>query len=695
MSTNSLTDLNNHATSQFEFTDDRTMTMEVTGFPATDIAQSADEGDTVSVGWNGTVVSVIATETGTANVVSVEVAFDNLGPQVNWGTLPTGVSTNVSTDGKEFTATNILNKTDLDEVLDGLTAELVDQKENFSYTCRVSHPLSGGGTQSYTQTTNVTIGTTFTEMTVPTNCWTVDKQINTSFQVDNPAQITDTETDATNATYTMVVKIFKSKVSSLTSSGTGGTTTASSDATHYILTITGTKTQVNSHLNNLDITTTSSTGSMNIDYDLTNNLSSYNSTGSSSGNVVTIVWGSNLEVTRTYSRNTVNTNLFSSTPPAITSTVDSTFGDGVYTLRINVQSGKNPDIVGGSEIDDNELGWIRNGSLTSQQGYQVYELTDTTANLNTFLSTNVEYAPPPDTTATQTVNMSLYRTATGFVGTQIGDNYSFSVTGSGTANPTEVTYNWGTDNGLVVTDDMRFFLKCDILVVGAGGTGGAGYYDSGGPTTYGGGGGGAGALVHGVDTSIATATPYNRLRGIISDAPTGVGSTIGDHADTLLEGSSDSGVTYTTRVSVPIGGIGGAADLTTGGDGGAGGCTGGGGAAGTTGGGTGSKTGRSVDCSDFAVDSFTNPSVGGFSAFGVAGASGGIVGGNGGSIENTYDISGSSVTYCYGGKGGHNTGGGTTPGSGGNGGEGQSYASNHNRTDGQDGVVVLKFYRFT
>ena len=673
MSTNSLSDLNSYSNEMVSFTDDRPFSVTVTGGTSLTNSVNASEGDTLSLLWNQTLVSIISADSSTSNNVSIEVDFSNaLAPQFSWPTLPSGVTASEpSTD--VYRVTGITNIADFNTLMTGATCEIVDQEANFTYTVKVEFPTA----QTYTTTNTITITTTFSELTVPATAWTGDVTQGLNVDITGNATVTDTET-GTAATYTMLVQIPSTRVTNISSVG-GGSASNSTISTNFVRTITGTLAEVNTHLADLTLTLSATHGTLTITYNLTNNLSGVVSTGSSTGSVIEVVAFTNAEVTRTYTENTLNTNLFASSPPQITSDVDTLYGDGSYKLRLNVNGAQANPYVTGSVY--NQQGWIRNSNVASKQAYQLFEITDTVANLNTFLTNYVQYAPPPATSTTQTLYITLYRTS----GYEI-KSHSFSVTG--TANGAAVsgagttTYSVGETTGVTITDNMRFFLKSDIFVLGAGGHGGHG--DS---TGNGGGGGGAGEIDYISNSSLFTGgrDGLTTFDVVVGDAATSWNGTPTYAYSNIHSGS-------TVEIQATSGGQGGTAH-TGPGDAGATGGYGGGGGAGTPVG----AGGTFVDgAKQSNLIAFTGGVEHDFNGNGSA-ATSSTQGGDGGGYAGGYalDITGSSVDYGFPGPGGNTTSGNTVQTTKGSGGQGGANGSNTGRTAGQDGLVVIKLYEFS
>lgn len=669
---NTFTELNTYSSTFVTATDERTVPFaEFVGDLGT-LAINISEGSTQIINQIfGSFQTLEATETGTANVVTVAIDLSNSlgqGAQVVWGTnKPAGVS--VSDTGGVWTATNMLTTGDYFKTLgfDNNSAyiEFVDQDVNFSFTITASYPNEFGTTTSHTRTYNVVVGATSDEMTFPTTT-TQQTTVAVETTLTDFPQVTDTTVN--NATYSMTIN---------PSTASRVSFAISSNAPYAAFGATGitigpfTKSAINTKLANLGVVGVGA-GTTDIVFTLTNTLSGEVSTGTMTGLSCAAVQGftANETTTRTYTENTINTNIFSSNSPTINTALTSTYGDSTFKLRVNVNNAEaDPYTDSGSGYGSNLRGWFRDGSLSNKQAYQILEKTDTITNLQSFLDNNLQYIPPGGTSATQTGFISIFRTA----GFEI-ESASFSITGTADAsavpgagtNTFDATTN--TTNGVAnfsITDEMRFFLKCDIAIIGAGGTGGAG------ATGLGGGGGGASEVIFAQDNDLVTGRNRQSLLINIAD-------TDGSPATSFVKDYT-GGVTGTTIVSPANGGTGGAAGGAAGGTGGFG---GGGGANGGAGG---SKVDGTLDLFSWSGGTVVD--------YGGPGATASATnGGDGGGWNSTVPIPGlSSTAQALPGPGG-GTGGavGTTYGSGGAGG---APGSNPGAV-GVGGVAIIHFYEF-
>ena len=652
---NSLEQLNNYANTIVTANDERLFPYAEYEANLGTLGISVDEGGTFLLkNILGTFLELQATETGTANVVTVVFDLSNSigqAAEVNWGT-STPSSVTRSDTGGVWTATNILNTSDYDLLIDNNAyIEFIDQDVNFTFSATVSYP-SEFGTVSYVRTCNVVIGTTTDEMSfTPTTSQEIS--VNEIQVLGNGPQVTDT-TASPNATYTMIVNPSTSGVVDFqiaqsfaySNSGANGISIGPFS-----------KSTMNTNLVDIDLQGIGANPT-DITFELTNNLSGVVSNGTMTGLLCETLNGfsSGSTTTRTYTENTINTNLFASGPPVVSPFVESTFGDGTYKVIVNAGT---------------------NGRLradTTSTPTSSVSLTDTTANLNTWLANNIQYIPDAGTSSTQNMSIEIQRT-NGFV----IDNDPFDATG--TANPGALPEEGIFDANfqiIDITDNIRFFLKVDVLLVGAGGWGGE---VSGGTPTFAAGGGGAGGTLFFEDIPIFdTNTGIEKIRSyggfVLNPGQAGSSAFLEDY-------------TGNTVVSA-------LAEAKGGGAGGNGGFNPGiAGVNGGFGGGGGGYNGAGGSAVANVVASGMGTPVSNRTGAGQQASQPAPGGDGGGSTGYTSDISGTSVTYGYAGPGGGSlTTLFTTPGSGGH---GQSKSNTNviidGQTSGQAGKAIVRIYQ--
>ena len=374
----------------------------------------------------------------------------------------------------------------------------------------------------------------------------------------------------------------------------------------------------------------------------------------------------NITTARAYTENTINTNLFSSTAPTLTTgqpTLD-------HTVRFEITNYNNAS----------EDGWLKDNTYSAVAGGAVktLEFTGTKSEIDTWLASNVRYIPPPNISSQQRIDVTVLQ------GSLTTQTTSFYI--NGTADATPVTgagvYDaWnGTSNGreITLTDEMRYFLKADVLLVGGGAYGGL---CNGITPAYAAGGGGAGGILHFVNTEVFKNTNIDKIRilggGVLNPGQQSEDSYLQDY----------TGNTVVSNLAIARGGGYGAEGGSNPGNAGGSGGFGGGGAGFSGLGGS-------------AIANYLDTSMGvtNVNRYGAGNqAQSASPGGDGGGDPFTTDISGSSVTYAYPGPGGNSsTTLYTTPGSGGHGqSKTQGGVEVDARTAGQRGKIIIKFYEYS
>lgn len=555
---NSLEELNNYSNTTVTATDDRTtIVADFTGDLGT-LAVNIDEGDTVVLNTiYGRYYNIQATEDSTANVITITIDLSNsIAAQVTWGSnTPAHVVT--STVGDVYTATNILSVDDYDKTMgydnNSATIEFIDQDVNFSYTINSSHPDEFGNSVNHQRSYNVVVGTTTDEMSFNPTTSQQPYETQTVTMANGP-QVVDTTTNP-NATYTMVIEPSTSGVVDFQVSQNFAYSNVGAEG---ISIGPFTKSAINGYL--IDVSMNASgVGTTDINFTLTNNLSGVVSNGTMTGlQVLALAALSNANVTRSYTENEVNYNIFATSPIQLRSDLDTILGYGTYLVVLNF-TGSAP--YGGK--------WREDGS--SSVATLELQKSGTVAQLNSFLANDVNFIPDRDQFATHEARIYLYHGATEIVANRL-DEQLFDITGTAQTGtlPDEGFYEYTTQGTLTITDDMKYFLHCDMYVVGAGGSANTGIYAA---------GGGGGGLTYTLDSDIVFENNITALEFIPGAANANNGQRGGDSFVKDYSG----GFSGATLIHAPGGG-GGAHVLNNNGIAGG---NGGGGAANTgTGGGT-------------------------------------------------------------------------------------------------------------
>ena len=298
---------------------------------------------------------------------------------IDWGTLPAGIIT-------EIPGTNIFDLVGpFDNVVWNLinepTITVPDQSSNFSYTSTLTYPDPANTANDLTKswTTSVTVTAT-PDLSTPVD-WSYVK--NSPGTVDGTPQIIQVGA----GTFTMTVTpSVTAAVSSLSSTGSGGT--SSFNAITKVLTITGTYTQVNDHLNNIVLTTP-----LNYQNTFTFTYLLTRPSGASASEVQTINPSEPFTVgTATY---------LEDIPFALQYTIlDQSPTAGNFTVSVD-QNTPSSDAGGYFTVNSSNVG-------------ASWNITDTKANIN---AANVWYFPPADWSndITFTVNQSKVDSGNTFV----------------------------------------------------------------------------------------------------------------------------------------------------------------------------------------------------------------------------------------------------------------------------------------
>ena len=550
MSTNSLAELNTHSDTEVTATDDRTYSIAYTTATSTATVNKS-EGDTFNplATFNGSFTDIQSIDnTGTGISIEIDLSNNPRNDQFSFGTLPSGVV--LTSSSGVFTVTKIYNKTDYATLLANATLLLQDVETNFTFTVKVEYPNTSDPSLrvSDTQTVSLNITSTFDELEVPTE-FAAYEENQSSVTVNTGINILDTESPATT-TYTFTIahnsggSALATEIASFAHSGAPATFTYTSG----VVTITGTKAQVQGTINTL--TFVPATG-RDVDFTVKITLTSVTSGKvtelTSSVLVSSISTITNTSVVRSYTENAVTNNLFPSSPPQT--------GTGIQSdssVTINLQ------IVSYLGFNTGLLGYLKNYDNQASPGNALKTLsfTGTPGQMDTFLSSKVMYIPPPGESGRQyikyTITGSSGSTETGYIRID-GTADSSPVSGAGTV----VNLTGAGNTSVSIADNQRYFLRMDVLMVAPGSAGGD--TNPGQQASYGG-GGSAGHYIYIKDCNLATNTTDTTLRFVLGTKGTITGNatsdTVTSPSDTYVEqyNSSSSGTKYITLPG-PTGGV--------------------------------------------------------------------------------------------------------------------------------------------
>lgn len=495
----------------------------------------------------------------------------------------------------------------------------------------------------------------FSNLTESTFYYTEDTQT----EITGYPQITDTTYSGTG-NYT--VEIYASDdayIYTMESEGSGGTTDFDSET--KILTITGTKTQVNNHLLNISIQPESDVAdTFQLFYELTTPL------GAQSIKIMTMICGSNdtevsnISVTRSYISNRGNT-LFLTSIPQITD-FDTT-GTDTYTFTLQSSIGV---------FSDNDTSYSN-----------PYSFTGTRSQVNAKYSL-IKFYPNAGVSSNGTINYTQIKNGVTQISTSFGINGA-----SGTYQNSRLVTITSTQTFTPTLEDV-FYGKYAAYIVGGGGGGG-----------YNGGGGGGGGEAIYISNQSFSLTTYTATVGVGGAGPNSSSSS--SNYGRGQDGGNSTFASFTAR-----GGKGGKPwaydDTGTGGDSGNGNPGGsgliendrryGGGGGGMGGGGSNAST-STPEGGNGGSDFWTYTDRTGTTYTNTSNYSGGGGGGGG------YNSGGNGPSQGGGDGGDRNgaaengdprTGQIITPQYSGNGGGGGGWGVNATGGNGADGIIVLDIY---
>jgi len=476
---NSLEDLNDYSDEQLTVPDDRPFDITYSDETTQDYILTINEGEQHIMPCPIDISGLIS-----AQNVTYTVTFNYDG-----STAMTGMSV----DNYRFTQAStyvwsapIVNLTDWSYVK---TPNIIPPADLtfFSYTVTLSHPTDDdGSTTGKTWTVSVNVNNA-SEITTP-----VDEDYDEDFPLllTGYPQVTNDEDTNPSSVYTVeVFPTLTAAVSTLSSAGSGGTSSFNSGTKK--LTLVGTKTQVNSHLAAITLTpATDYAVDFVLNYRVTNPISSLQTTVTQN----LLISGfnsetSNLNINRSYTENKVNTLFLDAdgstiNPPQI---IEDVYGSPTYTVTLTLGAS-----IGEISIGDG-IGW--------DAGTKTYSFSGTKAQCNTKLY-NLVFIPIKDTYTSSTLRYRQYRDSvlqTDNTVTFTGVHNTTPVAGAGVY-VYDVVQTTRTQD-FSITFDQAKFLNCDILIIGGGGAGGN-TYKSGATSGFIGGGGGAGGVYSATNTTL-------------------------------------------------------------------------------------------------------------------------------------------------------------------------------------------------
>ena len=434
------------------------------------------------------------------------------GAQVIWDTVPSGCVVTNPTTGI-YQITYIVNSSIWNTVQNPRVTLRNDISGVYNYTATLTDDVL-----NYSWSTSLTVNNVDLLTPVTNIVYSGITQAVTGYP-----QLVDQGNQTPNYTVT-VTPSATTAVSSLSTSGSGGTSVF--NPTSKVLTIAGTKDQVNSHLASISLTSaTNSDATFNLVYFASNNLNSETDTKTQQLTFVT----SNLSVTRTYLSNQKN-KIFSSSTPVIS---NEGYESSTYVVTLTAS----------------------NGQFSSLDNTQDLGTSISISGTRTFVNgrlLEVYFYPTSGYSSNTTFTYTQTRDGTQQISKSIALNYS----GAGSLSTQVFVFNNNT-TFFTPAEHYLYGGKMDYLLVGAGG--GAGYAFSSTLSRQGAyGGGGAGGVVT-TGSNIAASSNYYSI-------------TVGTAGANATSGSSDGGNGGSSTITLPnsnilataTGGNGGKSTQTTG-----------------------------------------------------------------------------------------------------------------------------------
>lgn len=422
----SLLQLNIYSNQILSYQDDRTFSITFDDDTPNTQSIAVTEGNTHITQSGTNITSVISTPSDITFTIDLT---GITGATVTWATLPPGVVASIpSTDVYRLTG---VNSPSIWNIVKTATITMPrDTGNNFSYTSTIGYPTYNSSTMKQ-WTTNVTV----TNLPELSSANAISYYGGFAQSIDGNPVILDAENST--GTYSMVITPnTTAAVTTISSLGTGGTTSFNNPT--RALTITGTRTEVNSHLDNLVLDPEDGfTGNFTLNYSLTNPVSNLNTqvtqTLTYSGVGIPII---NIDLPRTYTENQQNL-LFPSTVPQILENLG-------YTYDISLQLASN---IGFISTSSTASGWTA-GNLT-------YNFSGTNSQCNTVFST-LRFYPNQDIYTAANVNYIQK------VGVTTQANVNFTLTGIEETNATvaggTTTKTYDSDLGSVTfADPVRVY----------------------------------------------------------------------------------------------------------------------------------------------------------------------------------------------------------------------------------------------
>lgn len=262
---NSLTELNGYATNlTLTYEDQRTP--DVILLPETPVNQSqiVDKGFSLSASVGTNIVEVINTDL--ADPYYIIDLSGVTGATLTWPTLPSGVIATTPSTGV-YRLDGIVSDTIWNQIKSPTIATSISNSGLFTYTSTIGWFAGTAGNKTKTWSTSLLINNVVF-LTTPVEYW---YSVSETAKITGTPQIINVDASYPSAVWTVTVTPSNTTgISTFTSTGTGGTFSVNS--TTKVITITGTRTQVNSHLANISMTSTATAADFSLTYFVTQNV---------------------------------------------------------------------------------------------------------------------------------------------------------------------------------------------------------------------------------------------------------------------------------------------------------------------------------------------------------------------------------------------------------------------------------------
>jgi len=270
---NSLTELNGFVNSfTLAYTDQRLPNVIFDRASPTNQTQSVDRGFTLSASL-GIEITEILNPASSQPVYTIDVSNLN-GATVTWASFPTGVTVTNTTAGV-YVVEGFQDKTQWDAIKSPTIDFSDDYYGSWTYTSSISYTKFGSGAQTKTWTTSVIVN----NILFFSNASQFIYELSAVSTITGVPQLGNLDAAYPGVTWTVTITPSATlSINTFTSTGTGGT--FSVNGTTKVVTITGTRSQVNSRLSGLRIDANANAVDFVLSYFTSNSLNAVTDTKS-------------------------------------------------------------------------------------------------------------------------------------------------------------------------------------------------------------------------------------------------------------------------------------------------------------------------------------------------------------------------------------------------------------------------------